>query len=320
MTRYIFVFFFSVFVASFSSIAQSGKYHSEGVAVKSTHYRSVADTLMSAGFIDTASGGLGCNINSYPVDLTYPFDSGYVSGTNIYGDLEKGQLFHVSYYNLWSVNIDAALVKFMNVSAGPQPGFLQSKIYRINSSGYPDSLLSVSDTINVASIAGEFELLFSFPVSVSSIRDFILSVDFENCLTDSIAVLQTESGCYENSGSAFEKWGDDSWHTIANSWQFETDFAIFPIISNAVPLSVLENAKKNILMYPVPCKEKMNFNLTGDESKISIYNSIGQLILQEETSGRKNISINTSVFPDGFYSAQISYGRYYQINNFLILH
>lgn len=271
--------------------------------------RSINDTLFPYSFIDTSSGGIGCLSVVYAVDINFPLDSGYVTGTNIYNDLEKGQRYNISDYGFDSVLIDKVIIQFGIIHPYDTAGFVTAKIYRLNSFGFPDSLLRISDSLSVTDLVlnvnGMAEFNFDLPIVCTNF--FTVSVDFTNCQQDTIAVIHTIQNCYETTGSSFEKWSDFSWHEIKNSWQFETDLAIFPVLSNGVLITaeMISNINKTSF-YPNPVSDLLNIFNASKASEFSIYNLTGRKIIQQKVNEPNNFQLDFSEYPNGIYFIKLS--------------
>ncbi len=70
--------------------------------------RDITDTILPLSFIPASEGGLGCFTGIYSSP-----DSGYVTGNNQYGDLEKAQFFALSQMGYAdSGSLQSVLVKF----------------------------------------------------------------------------------------------------------------------------------------------------------------------------------------------------------------
>ncbi len=319
--------FFSIVFLSLVAVtvnAQNRKFNSSVSAQYSARqFRSVTDTLFPMSFVDTANGGTGCQLTSYSVDITNPLDSGYVSGTNIYGDIEKGQRYYISDYGFDTVAIDKLVAQFSIIHQSGSLGMAVGKIYSLNAAGLPDSLIATSIPVSIASISviinGIAEFDFTTAVTVSN--GFLASIDFSSCLTDTLALVQTEANCFDTIGGAWEKWSDSSWHSFNNSWNFETDFSIFPVLSNSVLIAVtyIEN-NFNQLVYPNPCNSQLSVAINKGENEIRIFNAVGTEVYKEQNMFGNLKAIATGNLPAGFYSAVISDTHSNRVVKFVVQH
>ncbi len=139
-------------------------------------------------------------------------NGGWVSGTNGYGDLEKGQfLFDAGRGEVYSI---MALIGAKK--AGNGDGTFEANLYMFDSNG-PSSYLGTTQSRTFADIdtSGAFTT-FPFATPISYAWNFFASVVVDKPgNTDSIVVLHTDLDCGGN--GAWEKWDDGSWNTFA-SW------------------------------------------------------------------------------------------------------
>ncbi|MES2388832.1 MAG: LamG-like jellyroll fold domain-containing protein [Bacteroidota bacterium] len=95
----------------------------------------------------------------------------------------------------------------------------------------------------------------------------------------------------------------------------ETEIAWFMTLGQIRHFTVLFKTKsvtgvdksvsKNVALYPVPAHGQFNLTSSGTEmKKVSLYNSLGQLALQEEITGTR-ATINTGALPAGVYTVHV---------------
>ena len=123
-----------------------------------------------------------------------------------------------------------------------------------------------------------------------------------NCLTDTLAIVHTEANCFDNVGYAWEKWNDSTWHSINNSWQFETDLAIFPVLSNAILLGEdqLINTKQ-LSVFPNPANNFITIITSDENVELSIFTVLGRRILYQKIKKSRVQKIDISNFENGIY-------------------
>ncbi len=305
--------FFSFLILTIISIslnAQSRKSNPINLSEYQTkRFRSISDTLIPSSFIDTSSGGMGCQSVVYTVDSNFPIDSGYVTGTNVYNDLQKSQRYNISDFGFDSIQINKVIVHFGILHPSDSDGYVTAKIYQLNSLGFPDSLIETSDTLNVTDLIFNINGIaeFNFDLPVLCTKSFAVSVDFSNCQQDTIAVAHTIQNCFESTGSSFEQWDDFSWHQIKNSWQFETDLAIFPVLSNGVLIAAgLVSKKNNISIYPNPVLDLLNISSSSQYNEFSIYSLVGKNIIQQIVTETNDFQFNFSEFSNGIYFIKLA--------------
>lgn len=286
------------------------------------NFRSLTDTLIPGSFIDSSLGGTGCASVVYSVDVNSPIDSGYVAGTNIYKDLEKGQRFYLSDYGYQGVTINKIIAHFGIIQPSGASGFVFAKIYNLNQNGFPDSLLGISDTISISDLViavnGIAEFNFISSVTISS--SLLVSVDFSNCLLDTLALVHTEENCFDTTGGAWEKWADSTWHSFNNSWQFETDLALFPMLSNGV-LQFESNISldNSIKIFPNPACKLINVYSENPLEDISVYDFLGRKFKSENINSINNYQMDFSSFSNGTYFLKLSGKEFVDFEKIVIL-
>ena len=99
-------------------------------------------------------------------------------------------------------------------------------------------------------------------------------------------------------------------YKVTSLWESETDSCesvpalTIPMTEDYVTVLVtaIEDANApEISLYPNPATDKLNINSTEQINQITIYNNVGQLVLNRKVGGAKTISINTSSFKPGIY-------------------
>lgn len=84
-----------------------------------------------------------------------------------------------------------------------------------------------------------------------------------------------------------------------------------PCVDMTVGVDDDKEIKSNVLLFPNPCKDVLNIMLDEEIAEVSVYNSIGQLQLQE--SWVKNNRLNIEEVPSGFLLVKIKTkeGKFY---------
>lgn len=219
-----------------------------------SNLRNVVDTILPLSFIPVNEGGMGCFTGIYPAP-----DSGYVSGNNQYGDLEKAQFYDLARMGYADTGaIQSVFVKFAFKTQNASPEDIVVKIYDTKPSGFePANLLGTSQSVNLSSInANESYTVFNFATPVQVSDSFFLSVQLPLATGDTLVILSTQNNCVENSGWAWEQWKNGTWHSIFNSWILDIDLAIFPVIELPFGDGINELPAASILkVYPNPAAD-----------------------------------------------------------------
>lgn len=186
------------------------------------------DTLWSP----TAYLPCGDSLTYYVFDQVNPVDTGYVTGNNIYGDLEKGML--VKHTGTSSVNsVLAMIVKKGNVGTGT----CAVKIYSKGSDNMPNTLLGTSDPITLSTITTNLNS-FSFATPVSVTGDFFATIVLPTVDGDTIVVVSTKATCTPDPDSlSIEKWGDGTFIYLKTQYDFNPDLAIWPIVETVTGIT-----------------------------------------------------------------------------------
>lgn len=181
--------------------------------------------LFTASFLDTT-----CFYYNGQID-TATVDSGYVGGTNKYGDLQKLMLYNLNDFGLHTpANVDT--IKMLFAAKAPVGnGLLVAHVY--DSTG---ALLGTSNGMNVANVdtSGHYtSFTFTAPVALTS-GNFFVSLDLTGAYTahDSVA-LYTQIGCSSiDTNQAWDELADTTFLPASSylDWAVPVSYAIFPVI------------------------------------------------------------------------------------------
>ena len=260
-----------------------------------SNLRNVIDTIVPLSFIPVSEGGLGCFTGIYPAP-----DSGYVTGNNQYGDLEKAQFYDLGRMGYADTGaIQSALVNFAYKTQNSSPEDIVVKIYDANPGGFePANLLGISQSINVSSInANESYTLFHFDTPVPVSDSFFVSVQLPSSTGDTLVILSTQDNCVGNSSWAWEQWKNGTWHSIFNSWILDIDLAIFPVVDLPFGDAVIEApSAANLKIYPNPATNFITIQFpNGINSPVSIYLSDLEGRLVKEFFVSKGDELNRTI-------------------------
>ncbi len=87
----------------------------------------------------------------------------------------------------------------------------------------------------------------------------------------------------------------------------------------SIPLSLVENIDSRIELYPNPTSKSITIrsNQGKDIKLIKIYNSFGQLIMQNKMAGSSAVKLNIEKFKPGLFVLEIDYGNRKQYLKFV---
>lgn len=191
--------------------------------------RTPTDTLIPSGF-------LGGPLTFYTVGSS--LDSGFVFGSNVYGDLQKAQYFNVS----GSVNVEE-IVALVALKAGA--GNIGFNVLAADGNGVDADQVEITTapgtvlgglTVALADVDTANANFFALPAVVPVTGSFYLSMDF-SALSGTNAVIALFSSTANVAGidpnGSWEQWGNDSWVAMSAAWNGnQFDAALFAIIDD----------------------------------------------------------------------------------------
>jgi len=265
-----------------------------------------SDGITYTNYITVNPGGTGqdCTWLNDPLAGTATFyttdgGSGYVSGTNSYGDLSKVNFFDYSVIG-FVTNLGFNVAYAQGSSSN-----IKLVVYDSNG-GTPGSLLG-SKTISMADIssgfadAGDyFEYSFDTPIQVNG--DFFAGVELPT--GSDIFALITNTDGDSNPGTAWEQWDGGSWYNYndESAWALNLDHAIYPEVCTSVGVNLIPNMEF-VNIYPNPTQSVINIKSDEllNEIEIEIYNSLGACVEKRSLKSTNNISIDMTNYADGLY-------------------
>ena len=200
------------------------------INVSNSAYPSHCDTLMPPSFSTACLDSLSI----YVAEQTAPYDSGFVTGQNIYHFGELAQLYKSTTADtIYNVYIMYA------VKAGTT-GNTYVKIYSVDSTGKPGTLLGTSSSITKNAIdtsnsGVNYNNVYHFPTPVITTGDFFVSVSIPTTYTyqtDELAIFATNISCSSVDSAAFLLDGT-SWYSFVTGYGVNIDMAIFPSACSA---------------------------------------------------------------------------------------
>ncbi|MEL7531678.1 MAG: T9SS type A sorting domain-containing protein [Bacteroidota bacterium] len=221
---------------------------------------------------------------------------GFLAGTNNFSDLEKAQRFDFS--GSAGFNVQEIWGFFAGATAVGD-GDITAKVYSVDgSTGAPDALLGTSAIVKTSAVVMPDSLIrptiftFASPVDIVD-PSFFASIDFSSlyAANDTAGLFTTTNDpvdCGSNE-SAWEKWGDNSWHTYTDmsGWGSDIDNVIGVMVEFFVtdiedPKAVWNNLTLHPA-YPNPASEQVSINFDIAETspvEIVIYSIDGKVIQQ----------------------------------------
>lgn len=242
----------------------------------------------------------------YYADGAAPRDSGFLSGINAYGDLEKAQKYTVT----GTVHLTGAIV----LSHAHGTSSISLKAYDVNATtGAPGSnTLGTSNSIVLNSFNSNGATTFSFSSmpNVSNMSFFVSAVlPATPASVDTFGIYTEQFNCIGTDSLAWEKWDDNSWNSFASVYGGGLDLSIYPIVDIATGI---DNISKNDLSlfkaFPNPANTEVtvSYSLSKASSvNIEIYDINGKLVKtiseRNAEAGQHNTKIDVSALEAGVY-------------------
>lgn len=304
LTTLFVVFYFSI------NVKAQTKKQSPTVFLNYNTTEELIDSQKSAAFqtdtIKPASFAMSCYTLSpstalvlYYADVKVPHDSGYVTGTNIYGDLEKAQHF----VNAITTTLTgcAVLLKRAFSSTSVTIG-TKVKLYNYSAGAPTTTVIATSSLIpqNALNNSGFTVFTFSTPIVVTS--DFVMSVVLPNHVGDTTAIFSTKTSCNSGTSNSWERAVDNSWGSIHTNWNFSAsqniDLAIFPLIKVNVVTAINTNYNTEAILYDA-INKIVKTNNTDKPIRISVCDITGKIILTKVVNANEVLSL--AELTNGFY-------------------
>jgi hypothetical protein len=198
--------------------------------------------------------GAGCDTVNYPVPTNwnlvyYTSQVGFLSGTNVLGDLEMANYFDLSTTSV--AYISGAFVYFAVANSSTPANLSKDVVFKVYDNtglgGSPGSQIGASVSIPLSTIDSAMSsnvsdsltrVLFPTPIALPASKQFYVSVDISNFSYgsgDSISVVSTTEGdLLQGTGTAWDKESDNNWYNFndPNAWRLDVALAIFPFVSS----------------------------------------------------------------------------------------
>lgn len=263
--------------------------------------------------------------NLSPVLYTAPV-GGYMSGTNGYGDVEKGQETKVDEPYLLTGIIYWFALKQKNTGGDTSSVIFnlyhKDEAQLVNGVGvYVPGTVLASDTVALDSIqAGNTFAAglnyFALPQAIVNYQHYVATFSMELMdARDTIALYNSTDSLVDITNYSWEKW-NGKWNTIKNAWVLDVDFAIFPV-RDLTGASIDEQTESNLRIFPNPTTDYVQVeNNLGYESYV-VMNASGQVIQQGSlntgTASRIEMAYPSGYYLLGFYSEGSKNANFYRV-------
>ena len=240
----------------------------------------------------------------YYADVKTPHDSGYVSGTNVYNDLEKAQHF----VNSTTTTLTGCAVKLHRAFSSTSSAIgTRVKLYSFSGTMPSTVVIATSNLVPQNTINNNGLTVFSFSTPIVVSADYVMSVLLPNHVGDTTAIFSTLTSCNSGQSLSWERASDNSWGSIHTNWNFSTtqniDLAIFPLKQVVITTDILE-IKKDIpySLTSNPAFESFSIIKNGNSEKpvnATITNITGEII--SDFILTPNSQIDCSQWKSGIY-------------------
>jgi len=251
-------------------------------------------------------------------------DSGFIVGTNLYGDIAKAQQFEIESGSAgYEIKGGIFWFAYKNSSGG---GDLKLSVWNmdgntgITTAGEnqtcPQSLL-IEKSVPITDIDTSSQLSLAhvqmFDTSVAVSSDYVMGIEMSDlAANDEIALVTSEDGEGNNFELSWEQWNNGQWASILAIYGADFDIAIFPLLSsqaanvkdgNFIFGMKLSQAKRS---FSRKC-DKIEFELeTNTKSvELEIYDIIGNRLIYKSLgslpSGKHSVLLNEIKLPKGTY-------------------
>lgn len=297
----------------FSSFVFAQKLASKGAKLETPNFinsvKTPTDTLYPYG-IENATG----------LTLYGSEGGGFVTGNNGYGDIAKAQAFAVAI----SYKVEAALIW---VGAKKIVGTAGNLVVSINNctgagtattgavNNAPSTQLS-SVTISMLDIDTTGDLTvatFPSPVIVASEYAIVLSFATASFGNDTIGIVSCMSGDPGTTETSWEKWNDNSWHTLAEGWaaaDLTLDMVILPVVDQSTAgiesHDFFDGIKFSAYPNPAANNTKIHYELANQAKvQMDIIDITGKIVMTidegNQTRGQHSVSVSTEKMNSGSY-------------------
>jgi len=261
----------------------------------------VASAISVNAQVDTlTSHTSAASLNSGVLDAVAPIDSGFIAGSNFYGDLAKMQLFDATYGVTSGGTITGvALLSIAKVDGG---GSLTVAIWSDNA-GTPNPMPIATKVITLASIdtsAANTQFfadgnifntvaMFDAPVAIPAGNKFwagyVLPTG-QNIYAAAISLSFADGGTHSG-----EFQGSGTFYTFDNgttaTWQLDASMTIYPIVDL---VAGIEENKLATSAYPNPATDVLNIEMNGETIESVNITTLEGKVVSTATSGTINIS------------------------------
>jgi hypothetical protein len=256
-------------------------------------------------------------------------NSGFVTGTNGYNDLEKLQRIELPEATNFSVN--SALVAFLMPDSTFISGALDNQklvvnVYTdLNADGSFGEFVGASDTVLVSDLGldttGFFfsNIPFSTPAALTDASSFILGIDFTDLYRSDVrgdlGIVSTDDGCGDGTNTLeffFNDMGTVSFNTVQANWGLDIEMLVGATIDRDPFTSVSPSLTDfAATAFPNPVDDQLNIQFQAPIAgnyETRLLSPNGQVVRTQSTEalrGNAKVAIPVADLPAGVYLFQV---------------
>lgn len=226
--------------------------------------------------------------------------TGYVSGTNSWGDLEKGQAFTAT----MDANVTDVIVPAVHVAGN---GNYTAKVYSVSNDTVIGSVIGQSAATNIQT-PNVYIIPITTPPSVANGTKFMVSITVKANAGDTLVIPTSKFGC--GNRESFEMWDDGQWYVMETVYGQDIDNILGAVLMDNASLHNAEDF--TTVAYPTPAQDFVTISAgirKAGNYTLHVYNVYGSLVearnLGMISSGSFIISLDLNGYAAGLYSYRI---------------
>jgi hypothetical protein len=265
---------------------------------------------------ETDTLGINNFFEGTPTQYYVP-DGSYVAGTNSYNDKAKVQQFNLT----TSLVVEEVILWFGTTifTSGNPNSAVVVKLYRLdslgtNSYGQTAAPGSVIDSVIVplSDISTSGYTAVSFSSHPIVYERFTAGIDLTTIAAgDSVGLMTSTDGNAGETELSWEKWNNNTWHTMFQAWPLDIDFAIWTVVdtsSAGINDAGFFNGLKMSQNQPNPAGSEttIQYELQNNANvTFEMYDVLGKKVFSmnegAQNQGKHSINLTTEKVASGTY-------------------
>ncbi|MEW6194867.1 MAG: CARDB domain-containing protein [Bacteroidota bacterium] len=282
--------------------------------------------LNFSGQVTTETIFYGDNAHIYTVQAP---QTGYAFGTNSYDDNGKYQRFNITnqgklkevdiYFGAKVVNGSAdnfdLVVRGINLDGSPS-----STLY---SGTYSTNIIDISNT-------GVVYNTFTIDPMLDITSNFFAGIEWNNSIDDVFGIISDGDGEGAGAQRSWERWSDNTFHSIQSSWGLDLDLWISVVIQLTTDVEEYEESIPNNYFlsqnYPNPFNPTTSIYYEipiRSFVSLKIYDLLGKEVAvlsnSEHEAGKYQVIFNASNLASGVYFYRLEAGSFNQTKKLILM-